>query len=264
MVLVVEPLAQADLRGVVRKMAGGAFRSAVLVQQAHVEVAVIGGAFGFAVARGGRPGGGKVIQAIPVDARGAADQQLGGALQAPFLNLLGAERGDAYFAYPDGHFRTGLDAGELVRPFVQQPVVPVQREAVHGNRVQLFHHALRLQHAQEVRVYRRHAAEHAGQAWRFGGDCGAGEFGHCGKGRPARVVLEVPVTLVVRLVPDHRGLDHRARSGYTAPNSGYARSTRRAIKISSSGWLVISNPALRSMAAEAARLGAHQFVWSLL
>ena len=45
----------------------------------HVKVAVVGGTFCLAVARGGGPGAWQIVQAVPVDARHAADQQLRGA-----------------------------------------------------------------------------------------------------------------------------------------------------------------------------------------
>ncbi len=61
----------------------GPLGRAVLAQQAHVEVPVVGGALGLAMARGRRPGARQVVEAVPVDPRHAARQQLGRAHAAP-------------------------------------------------------------------------------------------------------------------------------------------------------------------------------------
>src|SRR5206468_3284504 len=79
------------LGGEVGEPPGGELGGAVLAQQAHVEVAVVGGALGLAVAGGGRPGARQVEEAVPVDARGAPREELGGLLEAELLHLLGAE-----------------------------------------------------------------------------------------------------------------------------------------------------------------------------
>ena len=101
------------------------------------------------------------------------------------------------------------DLFELVRPLVDHPVVPVEREAVHRDRVQIIERALGREAADELGVDRRNAAEHARQARRFGGDRLAGEPRHAREARPAGIGFEVPVRLVVRLVPDHRRFDQR-------------------------------------------------------
>jgi hypothetical protein len=64
-----------------------------------------------------------------------ADEQLGGALQAESLDLLGAEGADADFRHPDRLVGDGADLVDLGRPVVDGPQVPVQREAVHGHHV---------------------------------------------------------------------------------------------------------------------------------
>ena len=70
--------------------------------------------------------------------------------------------------------------------------------------------ALCLHVGDEIRVDRRDAAENPGQARRLGRDRLAGQPAHARKPRPVRVELGVPMRLVVRLVPDHRGFDHAA------------------------------------------------------
>ena len=122
---------------------------------------VIGGALGLAVAGRRLPGARQVVEAVPVDARRLADQKLGRPLQAPDLDLLGAEGRDADLADPDRQVGDGADLVDLRRPFVDLPQVPVEREAVHGDRVDVVEHALVRQVADEAGIDRRHAAEHA-------------------------------------------------------------------------------------------------------
>ena len=68
-VLEVEPLAEAQFGRVARELLDRGLRRAVLAQEAHGEVAVVGGALGLLVARRRFPGLGQVVEAVPVDAR---------------------------------------------------------------------------------------------------------------------------------------------------------------------------------------------------
>jgi hypothetical protein len=74
------------------------------------------------------------------------------------------------------------------------PVVPVEREAVDGDDVELIQRALPIEPLDEQGVDGRDAA---------------GEPAHVAEGLPFLIELQVPVGLVVRLVPDHRSFDHR-------------------------------------------------------
>ena len=76
---------------------------------------------------------------------GAPDQQLGRAPSAELLHLLGAEGGDADLGHPDRQVGDRLDLVQLVRPLVDLPVVPVEREAVHRDHVDVVEHALAVQ-----------------------------------------------------------------------------------------------------------------------
>src|SRR3954464_6135415 len=101
MIVEMEPLADAEIGRVIREDAGGAFWGAILAQEAHVEVPVIGRALGLLMPRRRWPGLRQVEQGIPVDARHPPDQQFGGAAQSELLHLLGPEAGGAAFRYPD-------------------------------------------------------------------------------------------------------------------------------------------------------------------
>src|SRR3954447_8794839 len=97
MVLEVKPLADSQLRRVLVELVHGEFRSAILAHESHVEVAIVCRTLGFAMARGGRPGAGQVVQAVPMDPLGPADQQLSSTAQAELLDFFRAEAGDADF-----------------------------------------------------------------------------------------------------------------------------------------------------------------------
>src|SRR5579885_182957 len=56
MVLEMEPLADAELGRVAGKLRESTFGRAIFAKKAHVKVAIVGGAFGFAMASGSRPG----------------------------------------------------------------------------------------------------------------------------------------------------------------------------------------------------------------
>src|ERR1700716_1796435 len=71
-VIEMEPLADAEPWRVIGEMPRRPFRRAVLAQQPHVEMPVIRRTFRLLVAGRRRPGLRQIIQAVPVDARGAA------------------------------------------------------------------------------------------------------------------------------------------------------------------------------------------------
>src|SRR6185312_17562796 len=110
------------------KAARRALRRAVLAQQAHVEMAVIGRAFGLAMPRRRWPGTRQVVEAVPMDTRRPADEQLGGARETPFLHFLGAEAGDADLRDPDRQVGHRADLLDLGRPLVDHPEIPIERE----------------------------------------------------------------------------------------------------------------------------------------
>src|ERR1051325_871470 len=102
----------------------------MFIKQAHVEMTIVSGTFGFAVPRRSRPRLRQVIQAVPVNARHASDEQLSRAAQAELLNLFGAKSRSPNFRDPDRQVRHSVDFLDLVRPLVNGPVVPVKGKAV--------------------------------------------------------------------------------------------------------------------------------------
>src|SRR4051812_12940947 len=102
MVLKMEPLAEAQPRCVAPKVLQRQFRRAVLAQKAHVEMAVVGGAFGLPMPRGSGPCPRQVVKTVPVNARRLPDKKLGGAIHAPRLHLLRPKGRNTHLADPDG------------------------------------------------------------------------------------------------------------------------------------------------------------------
>ena len=151
----------------------------------------------------------QVEQAVPENARHPADQQLGGAVDAEDLHFFRSERSHTHLGHPDRlALRNGLDLGDLGRPLVDLPQVPVQREAMHRQRVDRRKDAMRLDLAHPVRIDGRHAAENARDVRIHRGDGVAGADHAIGEQGPFGIEGEIPVRLVVRLVPEHGGFDH--------------------------------------------------------
>src|SRR3954469_3250655 len=115
--------------------------------------------------RGRFPGGGEVIETVPMYPRSPACEQFCRAANAPVLNFFGAERGYADFCHPNRQRHERLNLGDLVRPLVDLPQIPVKRKAMHGDDVDMFENTLRLHVFYERRVDRRDAAEHPRQRW---------------------------------------------------------------------------------------------------
>jgi hypothetical protein len=101
----------------------------------------------------------------------------------------------------------------ISRPLVDVPVVPVEREAVHGHHVDEVDEAVAADEVEPPRVDRRHAPEHDRQAGRERPDAPRRAAGHGAELLPPGSTWKVPVRLVVRLVPELDGFDHGAVRG---------------------------------------------------
>src|SRR2546423_8546887 len=132
-----------------------------------MKMTVVRRAFGLSVACGGRPSAGQIVKTIPMNTRGLADQEFRCAMQAEFLDFLGAERRYTCFGDPDGKMRYTADLAELFGPVVDHPMVPVERKTMHGENVQVLEYALRFHIEHEVGIDRRDCAADARQAGPF-------------------------------------------------------------------------------------------------
>src|SRR3954465_5821706 len=128
MVLEVKPLADAKLRRVLWKRSGHQLRASILPIQAHVKVAIIRRPLALPVARCCWPRPWQIKQAVPIDMVGLALQELSRFVQSELLYFLRAERRRSHFRDPDRLARDSSDLGNLVRPLVYSPVIPIQRE----------------------------------------------------------------------------------------------------------------------------------------
>jgi hypothetical protein len=79
---------------------------------------------------------------------------------------------------------------------------------MHGDCIEIVEHAAALHVAHEGRINRRDAAEHDWQCGPRTADRFAGSNGQVREHRPIRIDQEIPMRLVVRLVPDLGSLDH--------------------------------------------------------
>src|SRR4051812_1314242 len=181
MILEMEPLANAKRRRELAENIERQFRRAVLAQQAHGKMPIIGRAFGFAMAGCGRPGAREVIKTVPMNARGFSAQEFSRASQAPGLHFFGPEARDAHLRDPDRERGNGPDLVELGRPIADLPQIPVKRESVYGEHVDLVEDALGAEVDDEARIDWRDTAENALDARCFGGDRLARKMRHLGK-----------------------------------------------------------------------------------
>src|SRR4051812_22553256 len=135
MVLIEKPLADSELSGVARKNVVRPLRRSVLPNESHVEMPIVGGAFGFSTASCGRPGTGQVKQTIPMNAGSATDEQLGHALQRKLLYFFRAEARGADLCNPNWQIRDAANFCQLLRPIVDLPMIPIKGETVNCNHV---------------------------------------------------------------------------------------------------------------------------------
>src|SRR6476619_8639827 len=89
----------------------------------------------------GRPRPGQIEEAVPMNPWSAAAQQLRRTLQAELLHFCGAEARYANFGNPHRERRHSLNLSQLVGPFVNTPVVPVEGKAMHRDYIHVAQHA---------------------------------------------------------------------------------------------------------------------------
>src|SRR5688572_13187204 len=87
-------------------------------------------------------------------------------------------------------------------------MIPIEWEAVNSNDIEYFKYAPGIQTLDKGRVNRRNTAEHALQRGIHSGDFVGRQLYHFRKGVPLRIDLEIPVRLVVRLIPEHHRVYH--------------------------------------------------------
>ncbi len=205
-VLEMKPLANAQFRAEVAQRRLGC---AILANQPHVKMPVVSTALGLLMARGGLPLARQIQQAVPKNSLGAPQQQFRRALQTEDLDFIRPERRYADFRHPDGQRGHRPDFIQFLRPIVDLPMVPIQREAMHRHAVQMVEQAIALQQGNELRINGRDSAQDQGQRRAQFPDANGGHSRHLGELLPVRVHLEVPMRQVVRLVPQLDCFDHR-------------------------------------------------------
>jgi hypothetical protein len=145
-----------------------------------------------------------------VNAGGPADQQLGGTLQTEFLDLLGSKTRCPNLGNPYRKTAGEGDLGELRRPLVDHPKIPVEREPVYCHDIESLQRALAGEVGDEQRIDRRNTAQYTRQTRHLCRNRVAGQKRHSGEAFPVGIELEIPMRFVVRLVPQHYSFDHAA------------------------------------------------------
>src|SRR5262249_34998637 len=157
--------------------------------------------------------------------------------------------------------RDGADLIDLFGPVVYLPVVPVEREAVHGNNVYCVKHAMRAQKLNEVGINGRDAAQHQRQLRIFAADRFGRGNEHLREQFPVRIKLEIPMGKVIGFVPKHYCFNHARTfakmagpTSYRVPANSWSKIYLPSslvtwegaqIQVSCSGCAWISRPELR-------------------
>src|ERR1051325_10423930 len=97
---------------------------------------------------------GRIVEGIPMNSRNTADQQFRSSAHAKFLDFFRAEAGYANFGDPNRQISNGLDLTDALRPFVNLPVLPIQRKAVQGDDIEMIEDAEALHARDEFRIDR--------------------------------------------------------------------------------------------------------------
>src|SRR5258708_5444168 len=98
-----------------------------------------------------------------MDTRRTGRKKLDPPPEAPGLNLLSPEAGDADLAHPDGQIRDRADFIDLGRPIIQLPEIPIEWKAVHGHDIHMVEQAFALHVPDELRVDRRNPSQNLGK-----------------------------------------------------------------------------------------------------
>ena len=137
-------------------------------------------------------------------------QQFRGFLQTKELYFLGAERGSPRFAHPDRLAAyDGANLLQLLRPFGDVPMIPIERKAMDSDNIHRLQHAVSGEQFNKSRVNGRNAAENNLDVRIRLSDCLRSGMNEGSKLLPLRVQVEVPVRQIIRLVPQHHGFNHQ-------------------------------------------------------
>src|SRR5438445_2384274 len=131
-------------------------------------MSIVGRPFRLLVTGGGGPRPRQIVKTVPVDPRRAPLEQRCGALQAPGLHFLRAERGYSDFGHPDRQIGHRMNLVELLRPVMDRPQIPIEGKAVNGDHLHMIENPEASHPLYEARVERRSAAEAAWKTWALG------------------------------------------------------------------------------------------------
>src|SRR4051812_31470054 len=92
--------------------------------------------------------------------RRSAPEELYGPLQSPVLNFFRAKRRHPDLGHPHRNINHGFDFGDLVRPLLDLPEIPIERKTMHRDGIEMLEHAIRLHAVHESRIDRGHATEY--------------------------------------------------------------------------------------------------------
>src|SRR5215211_2863319 len=90
-----------------------------------------------------------------------SDQQLSGSAQPEFLHFFRAETRDADFGDPDGQISNAFNFADALRPFVNGPMIPIERKAVQCDYIEMFKQTKASHSLDEIGINRRDTAENA-------------------------------------------------------------------------------------------------------
>src|SRR5690606_17167779 len=149
--------------------------------------------FRLAVTGRGAPRHGQIVKAIPLDAGGAATKKLCRPVEAPDLHFFRPETRHPDFTYPERQIGNGADFLQLLWPFTDLPQVPVERKAMHRDRVEPLQNTEILHALHEAWINRRYSAQDPDDIRIFPLDGIGSQDCHFCEAAPVRIYLRVPM-----------------------------------------------------------------------
>src|SRR3982751_6226424 len=93
------------------------------------------------MARGGLPCRRQIVKAVPMNPGGPASEEICRPLQSPGLHFFRSKGRYSDFGNPHWNINHCFDFGDLVRPLLDLPEIPIEWKAMHGNGIDMLEHA---------------------------------------------------------------------------------------------------------------------------
>src|ERR1051325_2406253 len=173
----------------------------------------------------GRPCPRQIVKRIPMDSRNATNKQFRCSTQTKFLNFFRAEAAYTNFGNPYRQISDSLNLTDSIRPFVDRPVIPIQRETMESDHFEVIEYAEALHARNEFGIDWRNPAEDPRHVWIHFCNRICRRDRHVRKHSPFRVNFEIPVGFVVGFIPNHHCFNHSSSFPCSARTRAHLETT---------------------------------------